>query len=297
MELVEILARELKEWPKGYSRAVQNGSSGGKCLFIDDNAVEFSCDQWDYVLPSSKIYDEKFYTSEASDYKTAIVTRADWKAERARIAKPAKKADKDGWIRHCGGKCPVDAGVLVDVRLRKKGDDRNGEEAGFWDWTHSKHAEDVMYYRLHSPAQQLIEPVVVENVQAFNGYDFKSLEPLGGPIHWRDRIRDIDSAVEALEEERVSLIQRLESEGLQLLQGKVCGSVEPVADMSDWCNWEVGDLVRLADGRYEETGMEPGSSGVITEIDEEDECGQFIKIDDYYWPATKNLIWVSRPSA
>lgn len=113
-----------------------------------------------------------------------------------------------------------------------------------------------------------------------------------GPLQWRDRIAEIDSTTHALTIERAELVQKLASEGFALI-GRV---VEPVEDMSDWRNWKVGDCARLIDKVCEETGMEPGSVGEITRIDEYDRGGHHVKIDDHYWPLTKNLSWHSRPS-
>ena len=59
------------------------------------------------------------------------------------------------------------------------------------------------------------------------------------PLAWRDRIQKIDIVVQELEEERLSLVQGLESEGFALIDAKR----EPAEDMSDWRNWEAGDLI------------------------------------------------------
>ena len=59
------------------------------------------------------------------------------------------------------------------------------------------------------------------------------------PLAWRDRIQKIDIVVQELEEERLSLVQSLEAEGFALIDAKC----EPAEDMTDWRNWEEGDLV------------------------------------------------------
>jgi hypothetical protein len=168
------------------------------------------------------------------------------------------KANKDGWIRHRGGKCPVEAGVLVDVKLRF-GDIISGLPSDSTSWRHEDHHHEhqIMKYRLHKPAEQpkheeeLTFGKVVGPLAITEGGASISMvidHPYGQgfmrtPLQWRDRIHEIDRTIEALEEERVSLIQRLEAEGLQLLQAKACGSVQPVDDMSDWRNWKVGDKI------------------------------------------------------
>jgi hypothetical protein len=57
----------------------------------------------------------------------------------------------------------------------------------------------------------------------------------------RDRIREIDITVEALEEERVAAVQALANEGLQLLP------IAAAVDLQDWRNWQHGDLVVCVD--------------------------------------------------
>lgn len=59
-----------------------------------------------------------------------------------------------GWIRHRGGKCPVDEGVRVDYRMR------NGmlginERSELLDWGRSDESpkSDIMAYKLHKPAE------------------------------------------------------------------------------------------------------------------------------------------------
>ena len=41
--------------------------------------------------------------------------------------------------------------------------------------------------------------------------------PVDGPLQWRDRVTEIDRTVEALEEERASLVQKLADEGFALI--------------------------------------------------------------------------------
>lgn len=62
----------------------------------------------------------------------------------------------EGWIRHRGGKCPVDGEVKVETRQR--GGQIVIESAqDFW-WEHRGNNCDIMAYRLHKPAEQ-VEPV------------------------------------------------------------------------------------------------------------------------------------------
>ena len=162
------------------------------------------------------------------------------------------KPNKDGWIRHRGGKCPVEAGVLVDVRHRDGQIIENvpallSAWAGEAQWAHDtphKASGEIMAYRTHKPAEQVeacskpeLRISLPENYGEIIG---GSVE---GPIQWRDRITEIDRTVEALEEERVSLVQRLEGEGFRLIER----AVRPADDMSDCLNWKKGDKVMAND--------------------------------------------------
>ena len=64
----------------------------------------------------------------------------------------------EGWIRHRGGKCPVEEGVMVDVRHRD-GEVFSGFEAVLsapaGSWNHANHPGDIMAYRLHKPAEHV----------------------------------------------------------------------------------------------------------------------------------------------
>lgn len=163
------------------------------------------------------------------------------------------KANKEGWIRHRGGKCPVEAGTLVDVRYRS-GDinigvsaltdysdknhvvgSRNGGYLCFArDWNHGGADGDIMAWKLHAPSEQ---PATV-NAKA----EMPAAKYFDGPLQWRDRITEIDAeskaeaerhcqVMTALDSERAELMQRLASEGLA------------AGDMNDPANWKAGDLL------------------------------------------------------
>ena len=228
MKLVEILARELKEWPEK-AKLITQDSNLAVFAFCSDKKLPVCRDSGFWYSPKGLdllMHDFGFNSDRlASDHSTAIVTRSEWKAERARIAKTAKKPNKDGWIRHRGGKCPVEAGVIVEIR------DRDGDiyeyNCSDMRWNHIGSGADIMAYRIYKPAEQ----PVIDLPQGYGEVITATLENADGPLQWRDRIREIDRTVEALEEERVSLIQRLECEGLQLLPAKVCA---PAHHAYDW---------------------------------------------------------------
>lgn len=215
------------------------------------------------------------------------------------------KPNKEGWIRHRGGKCPIDAMGMVDVRFRS-GSVATAKDYLSFRWQHTSEKGDIMAYRLHKPEQ--VEPEFVasdeevdvavkcrgRNCEAKDGkghskeclLDAAFDQGWAGPLQWRDRIRDIDSTVEALEEERVSLVQKLEAEGFRLIDPV---KAEPAEDMSDWRNWMVGDEVLIY-----------GLSEIyhIEHMESRDYEGELpVYVRGRGWPRLINIKWHSRPSA
>ena len=79
MKLVDILARELKDWPEGAREAEQS-------------KVDCEIYMWSTV---SQYPDAHFHASErADDYCDAVVTRAQWQEAREALSKPA---DAPAW--------------------------------------------------------------------------------------------------------------------------------------------------------------------------------------------------------
>lgn len=255
MKLVELLARELDVWPDNATHAIQEDS--GTVEFTEKGKPGIKEGSWSVLANDADgpclwlLGAGVNVTMLATDHATAIITRAAWEAERARIAKPLKTK----WIRHRGGKCPVEAGVLVDLKMRG-GVIHIGKFCENHAWIHSGRPFDIMAYRICEPVQVLTapepEPLTVDEWQAVIGHP-------DGPLEWRDRIHTIDFdiaaqneahrlAIETLEEERVSLVQRLAEEGLQL----VGVAAVPAEDMGDWRNWKDGDLVECVstEGAY-----------------------------------------------
>lgn len=256
MKLVEILAREMSNWPDDGTDVVGQAADG--VLHLN---ASFS---------PNRGFTDKSYTM-ADDWNSADVTRADWEAERARIKgeKAMPKANKDGWIRHRGGKCPVDAGTLIDVR-RRNGEVEEGLSCGELGnctsddaensfWRHDGDVSEIMAWRPHK-AKQIDQQ---EAISAFN--EQTSKRPIGigmeempsakyfdGPLQWRDRIHTIDfdkavaqkaheAAMAALDSERAELVAKLKAEGLALVDAV------PVGDMSNPLNWKRGDIVTAID--------------------------------------------------
>ena len=87
MKLVEILARELTEWPEGTNFIFQDydgeawGDAGDESLYTSSNICE----------EHRKIGDD--FPTSLKDRYCSLVTRAQWEAERARIAELARGQD------------------------------------------------------------------------------------------------------------------------------------------------------------------------------------------------------------
>lgn len=85
MKLVEILARDLKEWPEGAEYIVQDHD--GQCWPSD------RLEDWPPEIMGNACWRCSFvstvdlYLETAEDFQTAIVTKEQWKEERAKLEK------------------------------------------------------------------------------------------------------------------------------------------------------------------------------------------------------------------
>ena len=196
----------------------------------------------------------------------------------------------EGWIRHRGGKCPVEVGTLIDIR-RRDGLVRNGVPCGkdftrtsSMFWMHDGDGAEVMAYRLHKPAEQVeacSKPDPRDSAKRDSDY-----------VCWmRDRITEIDATTRALTAERAELVQKLASEGCALI-GRV---VEPVENMSDPKNWREGDcFVQTAEDLH---GAKKGELWVMSQDDGTTAKAYVRENGDEWYVANSHLKFHSRPSA
>jgi len=102
MKLVEILARELGEWPEDAKAIAQDADA---CAHpYDTTEIEYADGEWSFGVISSTYDVNMAYL--ATDHATAIVTREMWEAERERIkldmysgsitTKPKWRVSEDG---------------------------------------------------------------------------------------------------------------------------------------------------------------------------------------------------------
>lgn len=159
MKLVELLAKELKEWPAGARYYTQDYN--GKAFPYTKKPALARSESNHLWSANGQLPGCGHVSCELStDHATAIVTRADWQAARAKL-KPAAKAKGDGFIRHRGGKCPVQSGALVDVRCRD-GRILLGKFCDNIRWDHAaKEDGDVMGYRVCDAQPASVEAIEV----------------------------------------------------------------------------------------------------------------------------------------
>lgn len=362
MKLVELLARELKKWPIGTVSMTQD----------DDGAVNM----YDHAFPTTLdtkctwrcIGFTEYLTrlkEVASDQQTAIVTIAQWQAERDR--------QKGGeWKRHRGGKQPVADAVRVEFKFRSGVTGECYADNLLWD--HQRQDDDVMQYRIISQPQAEevevnvfvgkdvhIEYAFSQDGVALENLDWKPLgnakmgdiefdsvkaeeapmiangdtrghkgpfpcapegEPLNQlgwdiqfpsgvcsvqakteqietPFKWRDEVTELNAYIEKYTRERDALIERLASEGFALIPPVVSVVSEfSGADMSDWRNWQAGDIVECVTGGY--TGVyTKGNQYKVEWVKEDcfsvyDDCGEKSSCDWFDYDA-EGLKFIRRP--
>lgn len=163
MKLVQLLAKELKEWPEGAAYAVQDGDSGKNIKFAGHGStVVFELFGTPNVWQSRHWlfgYGKDFDVYElSSDYKTSMVTLDQWQAEREKMNKPK-------WIRHRGMKQPVNDGVTVEVKLRSGSVQTSKSENFIWSYGFCDSSANIMQYRvIEETKDQEIEEVIPKHM-------------------------------------------------------------------------------------------------------------------------------------
>ena len=244
--LVEILAVELKEWPDIV--ASFGCDTDGEIRAYDEHggADEYH-NQIDFY-PEVPVASEDRANGYGALASPVLVTREMWEAERAKLSKP--KANAQGWVRHRGRKNPFNVCTLVDARLRS-GQVVTGKFSENLHWVHTGNNFDVMAYRVNESVEAAAPEVTATN---------------DGPLQWRDRVTEIDREVEALEEERESLIQKLADEGLQLLRDFAMKALKSAGlpDPKDQSTWREGMGVEIVHSRNSGWESRKGKTGRLT---------------------------------
>lgn len=159
MKLVQLLSKELKEWPESAKYITQEDGDGSVTLWYRAKP-KYKSGEWvlDRHLDDSDYAYILHGIDTASDNKTSIVTQDQWQAEREKMNKPK-------WIRHRGGKCPVVDDVKVLYRMRSGTITSRGEPSSMLSWDHSKSGADIMAYRvIEETKDQEIEEVIPKHM-------------------------------------------------------------------------------------------------------------------------------------
>lgn len=288
MKLVQLLAKELKEWPEGAGDVVGQARDGS--LHLNGSYEE------------NRGFTDEQYTL-AKDWMSADVTKSQWQAEREKMNKPK-------WIRHRGGNSTLHPGTMVEARLRSGEIQRAIAGAFLWDNSLSDHAVNIMAYRvIEETKDQEIEEVKKTNFGAITykleidateaTKEIDSLVAKWGqiesPLKWRDEIIELEAYEEEFRREREKLIRKLESEGFKLIDhvAPVYGFAD--VDFSDWRNWQIGDRV-CATKNFDDVDI--GDELIITRLDHADErqpIGMSAGSSSTSWPDMNWVKFVSRP--
>lgn len=250
MKLVQLLAKELKEWPEGAKYACQDteGTYEGSVFFVS-NEPEHSDVSGGWSVCG--VIGARYNLEVSSDAKINTVTKSQWQAEREKMNKPK-------WIRHrCGNRC-VDDDVFVEVKLRC-GDVQRGEAKDFI-WSHHccDSAANIMAYRvIEETKDQEIEEVKKTNFGTITykleidatdaNKEIDSLVAKWGqiesPLKWRDEIIELEAYEEEFRREREKMIRKLESEGFKLIDHAPAKCLLDEWEAMDYESFCVGDTV------------------------------------------------------
>lgn len=157
MKLVQLLAKKLKEWPKGVDVYAQDANGQ---IYPWIGIPQLYEEEWLCAVGATIHQGDSWFGREGmtlcEDHMTANVTKSQWQAEREKMNKPK-------WIRHRGGKCPVADGVDVTYRLRGGYVGTVKSESLMWD--HQQDESDLMAYYIEETKEQEVEKVKVADVK------------------------------------------------------------------------------------------------------------------------------------
>lgn len=301
MKLVELLARELIEWPEGAKNITQDKDGGVSPCTDPHNDLAFNGRQWTSTSGFHIGIDIIPGCGLSSDYATAIITRAQWQAERDR--------QKGGeWKRHRGGKCPVSENSVIDVKL-DTGDTMKNEVAGNWEWSHQDIYPRIMQYRVISQPQAeeveyrgpfLAAPIADSETALEYDIEFPSgvcsvdakTDQMETPFKWRDEVTELNAYIEKYTRERDALIERLASEGFALIPPVVsvvsefsgAGMIFPIEE------WQIGDIVQVVS--VSDESVAPLGVFKITDIDASEPK---YELDKQYFPNHNQMKFIRRP--
>lgn len=188
MKLIDLLVKELPRrggWPEVALNATQD--KDGQVCFSAGAVPEFGYVAWE----GGDWLGNEFYTTRASDYSTAIITR-----EQYESALEASKAvvGHNGWIEWHGGERPVDSDAIVEVKYRSPNPYQfNNDRAGDFTWSHDGIDGDIIAYRLHGQGinARANDDRLEQDLNECIGQDF---DVVNHPSHYtKGRIECIDA--------------------------------------------------------------------------------------------------------
>lgn len=265
MKLVQLLAKELKEWPEGVDVYAQDANGQ---IYPWVGIPKLDEEEWLCAVGATIHQGDSWFEGEGmtlcEDHMTANVTKLQWQAERENMNNPK-------WIRHRGGKCPVADDVKVLYRMRSGTITSRGEPSSILSWDHSKSGADIMAYRvIEETKDQEIEEVKKTN---FGTITYKleidateatqqidSLVAKWGqiesPLKWRDEIIELEAYEEEFRREREKLIRKLESEGFKLIYPEAAPCLRDDWEAMDYESFCVGDTVVCINENSDDTVAE-----------------------------------------
>ena len=309
MKLVQLLAKELKEWPEGVDVYAQDANGQ---IYPWVGIPHLDEEEWLGEVGATIHQGNSWFGGEGmtlcEDHMTANVTKSQWQAEREKMNKPK-------WIRHRGGKCPVAGDVKVLYRMRSGTITSRGEPSRILSWDHSKSGADIMAYRvIEETKDQEIEEVKKTNFGTITykleidatdaNKEIDSLVAKWGqivsPLKWRDAIIHCQAIIEDCEREIEKNVNLLDAEGLMMQKDskKAMQHYAPDVDMSDWRNWKSGDIVECITSAY--TGVYTMGQQYIVEWVDEDGFSVFDNYGgesscDWFEHESEGLKFIRRP--
>lgn len=191
MKLIDLLVKELPRrggWPEVALNATQD--EDGEVCFSEGATPVFGSVAWH----DGDWCGNKFHTTTADDYDTAIITRAQYESALAA---------SEGWIEWHGGECPVDSDAIVEVKFQWHNHHQyNNDRAGDFDWAHTGSNCDIIAYRLrdHDINSRANDDTIEQDLNECIGQDF---DVVNHPSHYtQGDIECIDAIKAALGEEQ-----------------------------------------------------------------------------------------------
>lgn len=219
MKLVDILARELTEWPLNEFKYVVQEGDGELYFYKHLNYAKYSGGvTWLDAGYSSEYPEPNIFLTLSYDWQTAVVSQQEWQSARAaylasiqpaRDTEIAAVVDKPAnpWRRNRGRNTPpVADGVLLEIKMRNGYFGTCFPEAVRWDIKNG--GGDIMQWRYAEPQQAEEKPMaqtieqVIENAEAAAAKAFD-------PIALRDEFQRITADGAELSQKMAKLNERM----------------------------------------------------------------------------------------